>query len=58
MAKLAVTFKIEGTAYIDAVEESEREEMRVMELAENSPFDYLNDMEVEYTSINSDGWKW
>ncbi|BGE83282.1 hypothetical protein [Staphylococcus petrasii] len=58
MAKLEVKYKIEGAAYIDAVEESEREEMRVMELAENSPFDYLNDMEVEYTSINSDGWKW
>lgn len=58
MSKLEVKYKIEGTAYIDAVEESEREEMRVMELAENSPFDYLNDMEVEYTSINSDGWKW
>ncbi|MCI2773436.1 hypothetical protein [Staphylococcus petrasii] len=58
MAKLEVKFQIEGTAYIDAVEESEREEMRVMELAEKAPYEYLNDMEVDYTSINSQGWKW
>ena len=60
MAKLKVSFLIEGTAYIDADSETEKEETRVMNLATDNPdeFDILLDItNVEDVSLISEGWK-
>ncbi|MDS3910722.1 hypothetical protein RJC11_03315 [Staphylococcus hominis] len=60
MAKLKVSFLIEGTAYIDADSETEKEEIRVMNLATDNPdeFDSLLDItNVEDVSLISEGWK-
>lgn len=60
MAKLKVSFLMEGTAYIDADSETEKEETRVMNLATDNPneFDSLLDItNVEDVSLISEGWK-
>jgi len=60
MAKLKVSFLMEGTAYIDADSETEKEEIRVMNLATDNPdeFDSLLDItNVEDVSLISEGWK-
>lgn len=59
MSKLAVTFKIEGTAYIIPDNERQTEE-QVLEMAEKYPdeFDkHLDIKQVENVSVISEGWK-
>ncbi|MEB7365415.1 hypothetical protein [Staphylococcus borealis] len=59
MPKLAVTFKIEGTAYIIPDNEKQTEE-QVLEMAEKYPdeFDkHLDIKQVENLSVISEGWK-
>lgn len=59
MAKLAVTFKIEGTAYIIPDNDKQTEE-QVLEMAEKYPdeFDkHLDIKQVENVSVISEGWK-
>ncbi|EZI40296.1 hypothetical protein KV47_02430 [Staphylococcus haemolyticus] len=60
MAKLKVDFVIEGTAYIDAEDETESEETRVMNLATDNPDEFdrrLDINKVKNVSLISDGWK-
>lgn len=60
MAKLKVNFVIEGTAYIDAKDETLDEEERVMALAEERPNEFdrqLDITDVEDVSLISEGWK-
>lgn len=60
MAKLKVDFVIEGTAYIDAEDETESEETRVMNLATDYPDEFdrrLDITKVKNVSLISDGWK-
>lgn len=59
MAKLSVTFKIEGTAYIIPDNEKQTEE-QVLGMAEKYPneFDkHLDIKQVENVSVISEGWK-
>ncbi|MDU0439395.1 hypothetical protein [Staphylococcus haemolyticus] len=59
MSKLAVTFRIEGTAYIIPDNEKQTEE-QVLEMAEKYPneFDkHLDIKKVENVSVISEGWK-
>lgn len=59
MSKLAVTFKIEGTAYIIPDNEKQTEE-QVLEMAEKYPDDFdkhLDIKQVENLSVISEGWK-
>lgn len=60
MAKLKVNFVIEGTAYIDAEDETLDEEERVMNLATDNPDEFdrrLDITNVEDVSVISEGWK-
>ena len=57
MAKLKVDFVIEGTAYIDAENETESEETRVMNLAMDNPDEFdrrLDITKVKNVSLISD----
>ena len=59
MSKLAVTFKIEGTAYIITDKEKQTEE-QVLEIAEKYPNEFekhLDIKKVENVSVISEGWK-
>lgn len=59
MDKLAVTFKIEGTAYIIPDNERQTEE-QVLEMAEKYPNEFekhLDIKKVENVSVISEGWK-
>lgn len=59
MAKLAVTFKIEGTAYIIPDNDKQTEE-QVLEQTEKYPnecFDRLENMDISNLSVISEGWK-
>lgn len=59
MAKLSVTFKIEGTVYIIPDNEKQTEE-QVLGMAEKYPneFDkHLDIKQVENVSVISEGWK-
>lgn len=59
MAKLSVTFKIEGTAYIIPDNEKQTEE-QVLEMAEKYPNEFekhLDIKQVENVSVISEGWK-
>lgn len=60
MAKLKVNFVIEGTAYIDAEDETPDEEERVMALAEERPNEFdrqLDITNVKSVGVISEGWK-
>lgn len=60
MAKLKVNFVIEGTAYIDADNETLDEEERVMALAEEHPNEFdrqLDITNVQSVGVISEGWK-
>lgn len=59
MSKLAVTFKIEGTAYIIPDNEKQTEE-QVLEMAEKYPDDFdkhLDIKQAENVSVISEGWQ-
>ncbi|WP_248498659.1 hypothetical protein [Staphylococcus haemolyticus] len=59
MAKLSVTFKIEGTAYIIPDNEKQTEE-QVLDMAEKYPNEFEKNLDikkVENVSVISEGWK-